>query len=124
MLFWWVMFNTIKQFYGSNKWRQARTSYLSYRKGLCERCLKSGYIVPATEVHHKIRLSKDNINDDKITTAFANLEALCTACHEREHEGDARERWKKHKNYKESNRRYKVDAETGKPIIRPDTPHV
>ena len=115
------MFNTIKQFYGSNKWRTVRNNYMKYRQGLCERCLKQGYIVPATEVHHKVRLSRDNINDDQITTNFYNLEALCTECHEKEHEADAKERWKKHKGYKD-NRRYKVDAETGKPIIRPDTP--
>ena len=115
------MFNSIKQFYGSNKWRTVRNAYMKYRQGLCERCLKNGYIVPATEVHHKVRLSRDNINDDQITTNFHNLEALCTECHDKEHEQDAKERWKKRKGYKD-NRRYKVDAETGKPIIRPDTP--
>lgn len=115
------MFRDMKQFYGSAKWKQVRAGYLSYRKGLCERCLKRGYIVPATEVHHKVRLTRDNVNDDRITTNYTNLEALCTDCHIKEHENDARYRYQKHNGYKD-NRRYKVDMGTGKPVIHPDTP--
>ena len=115
------MYGSIKQFYGSTKWKTVRKAYIKSKQGLCERCLKKGLIVPAEEVHHKVRLTRDNINDDAVTTNFDNLEALCTECHEKEHEEDAKHRWKKHKGYRD-NRRYAVDAETGKPIIRQDTP--
>lgn len=80
--------------------------------------MAKGLIVPADEVHHKIRLTKENINEPSIALNFDNLEALCEQCHDKEHEEDARNRWKKSKRYKGNERRYVIDARTGKALAR------
>ena len=58
--------------------------------GLCERCLKRGMINPAVVVHHRIHLTPENIRQEEIRTGEQNLEALCWACHEKEHKGRKR----------------------------------
>lgn len=108
------MWNNIKDFYTSRKWHDCRVAFLKTRQGLCERCLKKGLIVPAEEVHHKIRLSKDNVNDPKISLNFDNLEALCIECHDKEHEADRVRRGRARR----MPRRYAIDKRTGKVISR------
>ena len=58
---------------------------------LCERCLARGLIRQGDEVHHKIRLTPENINDPNISLNWENLEMLCKECHEKEHD---RRRWR------------------------------
>ena len=77
--------NDIKRFYTSGAWAATRKAYKSYRGGLCERCLKHGLIKAGVDVHHKVRLTPDNVNDPNIALAFDNLELLCRECHEAEH---------------------------------------
>lgn len=48
-------------------------------RGICERCGKRG-----TEVHHKIPLTDENLDDPNISLNLDNLELLCTECHNRE----------------------------------------
>lgn len=72
-------------FYASETWRTCRAGYIKSRGGLCERCAARGLIVPATQVHHRIRLTPGNIKDQQITCGWDNLEALCDECHMREH---------------------------------------
>ncbi len=68
-------------FYNSKAWQDCREAYISTTLGgLCERCGDVG-----VEVHHKIYLSPDNINDPYITLSFDNLELLCQSCHSLEH---------------------------------------
>lgn len=67
------------QFYISNEWRKCRAAYLR-KEPLCERCGK-----PATQVHHKQRLTRESIKDPSIALNFDNLEALCDDCHRLEH---------------------------------------
>ena len=74
-----------RKFYGSRAWKECRASYILSVNGLCERCLKAGKYVPGDEVHHKIYLSPDNINNPDITLSFENLELLCSSCHSIEH---------------------------------------
>ena len=50
----------IDAFYKTRAWKRCRASYLASVGGLCERCLKRGLIVPADQVHHKIKLTSDN----------------------------------------------------------------
>jgi 5-methylcytosine-specific restriction endonuclease McrA len=52
---------------------------------LCERCLAKGKYVPGDEVHHKIHLNPDNINNPEITLSWDNLELLCQSCHQSHH---------------------------------------
>lgn len=109
------MFKTIRDFYSSKKWQATRAAYKKSKQGLCERCLAKGLIVPADEVHHKTRLTRDNINDYSVSLNFDNLEALCSECHTKEHEEDQHNRYGN--KYRES-RRYAVDKHTGKVLTR------
>lgn len=52
---------------------------------MCERCSKKGLFNPGVELHHKIYLTPDNINDPYITLNWDNLELLCASCHSVEH---------------------------------------
>ena len=72
-------------FYHSGAWAQCREAYRRYRGGLCERCLKNGLVKAGEDVHHKVRLTIDNINDPTVTLNFDNLELLCRECHAAEH---------------------------------------
>lgn len=75
----------IKAFYAGRPWVKCRRAYLNSKGGLCERCLAKGLIQPATEVHHKIRITPENVTDPNIALNWGNLEALCSACHKEEH---------------------------------------
>ena len=74
-----------KPFYNSKKWEKCRASFILSKNGLCERCLSNDKYVPGEEVHHKIYLTPENINDPEITLSFENLELLCSSCHSKEH---------------------------------------
>lgn len=72
-----------KAFYKSKEWKKCRESYIKSVFGLCERCGEPGYIA-----HHKIHITKDNINNPDITLSHNNLEYLCLECHNRHHNFD------------------------------------
>lgn len=69
-----------KAFYQSKAWQECRAAYIKSVFGLCERCGQ-----PGDEVHHKIRLTPQNIDDPNITLNWDNLELLCASCHSKEH---------------------------------------
>jgi 5-methylcytosine-specific restriction endonuclease McrA len=79
------------EFYKSWAWIKCARGYKADRGGLCERCLSKGLIVPGAEVHHKIRLTPDNIDDPAIALNWDNLELLCKQCHLEEHQ---QKRWR------------------------------
>ena len=62
---------------------------------LCERCLERGIIRKGEEVHHKIRLTPENLRDPAVALNWKNLEMLCKECHEKEHD---RKRWRADEN--------------------------
>ena len=72
-------------FYSSTAWKRTRKAYMVSRRGLCERCLARGLIVPGVEVHHRTELTPANINDPRVTLNPANLELLCRDCHATQH---------------------------------------
>ena len=74
-----------RQFYSSGAWADCREAYRTSIGNLCEICLKNGQINPVDEVHHKIRLTPQNINDPKVTLNWKNLEGLCERCHKLAH---------------------------------------
>lgn len=85
-------------FYRSSAWRKCRAEFVKARGGLCERCLARGIINAGTremplQVHHKVKLTRDNISDPAITLNWDNLTLLCKECHDAEHTGSARPRW-------------------------------
>lgn len=67
-------------FYNSTLWKKQR-KYILQRDNFM--CTEVGCHRPATEVHHIIELSKDNINDSNITLNENNLRSLCHDCHTR-----------------------------------------
>lgn len=69
------------KFYNSKEWKKCRESYINNTVDkLCERCS-----MPGEEVHHKIYLTPENINNPYITLSWDNLELLCSSCHSKEH---------------------------------------
>lgn len=91
-----------KAFYKSKTWQRTRDSYAASVGGLCERCLSAGMYKAGDIVHHKQKLTPENITDPAVCLAWDNLELLCRDCHA-----------KAHGNLK----RYKVD-EAGRVSIR------
>ena len=74
-----------RAFYRSKAWEKARAAKMRAADGLCERCLDQGRVTPATVVHHKVHLNRNNIKDPRIALGQFNLIALCRECHEAEH---------------------------------------
>ena len=86
------------QFYKSAMWQKTRSAYISYKRGLCERCLENGIVRAGVEVHHITPLTQKNINDPNITLNWNNLMLLCIPCHDEIHRRKSGA--KKHKRYK------------------------
>lgn len=70
----------LHRFYKSKAWLVARNIKTNATQGKCERCGAVG-----EEVHHKIRLMVENVNDVYISLNQDNLELLCRDCHNDEH---------------------------------------
>jgi hypothetical protein len=68
------------RFYKSKEWQDCREAYIASVFGLCEMCNGAGYIV-----HHKIRLTPDNINNPEISLNNIHLQYLCIDCHNKTH---------------------------------------
>jgi Restriction endonuclease len=83
-----------RSFYLSTAWEKTRVAYLISQDYICERCGE-----PAKVVHHRVWITRKNINDINIILSWENLEALCQDCHNKEH----------HK--KEISRRYNFDKD-------------
>jgi 5-methylcytosine-specific restriction enzyme A len=66
----------ILKFYQSKTWKRVRSYKRSLQRGVCEKCGKAGY-----EVHHKIPLTLENVDDPNISISLENLQLLCTSCH-------------------------------------------
>ena len=81
-----------KKFYTSSAWQTCRLSYIAKRiaadGGLCEYCKKElGYIV-----HHKNKITKENISNPNVTLNHDNLQYVCKKCHAEIHENEYRKR--------------------------------
>ena len=89
----------VESFYTSNKWRKCRKAYSESKGNLCERCLAKGIIQPGSkaeplEVHHKVRLTAENLNKPEIALSWDNLIILCQKCHKEEHDRRKPRRWR------------------------------
>ena len=79
----------IEAFYVSWAWRRCRTAFAKSKGNICERCLSRGIIEAGSkdrplEVHHKIQLTDENVENPKIALNWDNLELLCKSCHDEE----------------------------------------
>ncbi|HAX02673.1 MAG: hypothetical protein A2Y45_01460 [Tenericutes bacterium GWC2_34_14] len=70
----------LHNFYKSAAWQVARQIKYQEQDGRCERCKRVG-----EEVHHKIRLTIQNVSDTSVSLNQENLELLCKECHNKEH---------------------------------------
>ena len=75
-----------KAFYQSRQWKDCRAAYIAARiqidGGMCEVCHENpGYIV-----HHKTKLTPENIHDPSVALNPDLLSYECKACHDA-HEG-------------------------------------
>lgn len=66
-----------KAFMQSKTWQRLRARYRQEHE-LCERCYARGKATMATEVHHKQRC----FDNPTLQTAWSNLQALCSPCHD------------------------------------------
>lgn len=80
----------VAAFYVSGAWIDCARAYRKAHP-LCEECLARREITPSEEVHHKERLTPENINDPDTTLNWDNLEALCGLCHRRRTAKERRE---------------------------------
>jgi 5-methylcytosine-specific restriction endonuclease McrA len=62
--------------YKTAAWRELRAAQLN-KHPLCQRCLRHGYVTPASVVHHKTA----HKGDEQSFRDANNLESLCAACH-------------------------------------------
>lgn len=60
--------------YGA-EWRKLREHVMRRDKRLCQVCMRSGKLTPATEVDHITPKAKGGEDDER------NLQAICTHCH-------------------------------------------
>lgn len=79
-----------EKFYKSKRWQKVRSNVWARDKGLCQRCLKQGFIKAGDTVHHIIELTPDNITDPNIALSEDNLETLCRDCHAAVHRKEKR----------------------------------
>mgnify|MGYP001113623276 CR=1 FL=1 len=70
---------TIKEFYGSPAWKKQRKYRLQMDSYRCARC---GGV--AVDVHHKTKLTENNISNFEISMVLENLESVCRKCHNKE----------------------------------------
>lgn len=75
----------IDAFYSTWQWRKCKDAFLVSKNHLCEICMSRGLIEPATQVHHRIHITPENLNDPNITLNHDNLMALCDECHREQH---------------------------------------
>ena len=90
------------RFYSSEAWKKCRSEFKKSKGRLCDCCLARGILNAGSkdnplQVHHKIKLTQENINDPEITLNWDNLELLCQQCHIERHADEDRQntgRWK------------------------------
>lgn len=70
-----------RQFYKSKAWEQCREAYMHSVGYLCENCKEKGILKTGDTVHHKIKLTPDNINNPEVTLNWNNLMLVCRDCH-------------------------------------------
>lgn len=69
------------KFYSSVAWQTCREAYKAQVNNLCEKCAEKGVVTAGEIVHHKIPLTRHNINNPNLTLSFDNLRLECRACH-------------------------------------------
>lgn len=74
----------LHNFYRSKKWNKLKLFFYFKKNAKCEKC---GRLLGKKEfnVHHKIELTDENVDDPTISLNEGLLELLCIDCHNLEH---------------------------------------
>lgn len=75
---------SLQKFYWTPAWRKTAALYMASRNHICERCGRLAHII-----HHREYLTPENVRNPEFSLNWSNLEALCSACHIREHNSGA-----------------------------------
>lgn len=81
-----------RAFYHSQGWKNCRESFIKYKGGLCENCLKRGLYKPGVIVHHVEELTPANIENPEVSLNWNNLRLVCRDCHAEEHDKRKKDR--------------------------------
>lgn len=73
------------EIYAAPEWEKARKYVISRADGLCEECRRQGMVKLGKDVDHIIELTDENKQDWDIAYNPANLQYLCTDCHNHKH---------------------------------------
>ena len=74
-----------ERFYSSGVWRSTQKAFLTANPE-CELCRAEGEEGSLAKIaHHKVWLTRQNINDPKITLDWGNLQAVCQKHHNQIH---------------------------------------
>ena len=70
------------------RWKLLRAAVFRRTNGLCEMCLKEGYITPGVDVHHirPVEQAKTVQEMERLAYNPANCQLLCVACHIKVHQ--------------------------------------
>lgn len=70
------------------QWKLLRAAVFRRTNGLCEMCLKEGYITPGVDCHHKIPVESAKTEQEMERLAYDvnNIELLCIPCHIKTHQ--------------------------------------
>lgn len=74
----------------SKRWAEVKRQVWARAGGLCERCLREGFIRAGVDCHHKVPVESANPDDPKAMERLAydvnNIELLCVPCHIKTHQ--------------------------------------
>ena len=87
-----------RKVYRGKRWERARSVAMSRQVKMddgrvcppymCEMCFQRSIMKTAEIVHHKVHLSRDNIDDPEICYGLDNLMRVCRDCHAEVHYPD------------------------------------
>ena len=72
----------------SPRWKLLRAAVFRRTNGLCEMCLKEGFITPGVDVHHirPVEQAKTVQEMERLAYDPANCQLLCVPCHIKLHQ--------------------------------------
>ena len=70
------------------RWKLLRAAVFRRTNGLCEMCLKEGYITPGVDVHHirPVETGRTVQEMDRLAYNPNNCQLLCVSCHIKVHQ--------------------------------------
>lgn len=81
-----AQYSLIKQFYNSIDWVKFRMLIIAERGLICQKCGKVIAHEREAQIHHKIELTLDNVNNPEVTLNPDNVLVICHSCHDKIHE--------------------------------------